>query len=119
MSSDAKFNRQQIAKFSSKDAENFEKYEEWLNRIVSILEGLHFCSRDFMKNNKVSFSLIGFLDKAPPSLKIFKEKENLISKWRYLKSHFDSYEQAKALALNYENIYRLMTEPAVNLLDEW
>ena len=40
LSSDAKFNKQQIAKFSIKDAENYEKYEDWLNQIVSVLEGL-------------------------------------------------------------------------------
>lgn len=36
-----------------------------------------------------------------------------------MRSFIDNYDQAKFLALNYEDIYRLMTEPAVNLLDEW
>ncbi len=99
LSADSQFNRKQIAKFSTKDAENYDKYENWLMNICGALEG--------------------FLDKTPPSLKILKEKKNLLSKLIYLRSFIDSYEQAKFLALNYEDIYRLLSEPAVNLLDEW
>ena len=64
-------------------------------------------------------SLESFLDKTPPSLKKLNEKKNLLSKIMYLKSFISNFEQAKFFALNYEGIYRLLTEPTTNLLDEW
>ena len=99
LSSNSTFNEQQIAKFSTKDAATYEKYENWLNQICDGLEV--------------------YMDKAPPNLNILKQKTNIISKLMYLKSYVSDVKTLKFFANHYEDIYRLLTEPAANLLDEW
>lgn len=99
LSADPKFNTQQIAKFSLKDAENYEKYEDWLQEICNGLEG--------------------YMDLPPPSIKSFHQQKSTLSKLKYIKSYINDMKQAKFFGHNYEDIYRLMTEPASNLLDEW
>lgn len=99
LSSDAKFNAEQIAKFSTKDAEKFEKYENWLS---DICEGLEV-----------------YMDKAPPNLHTFKKQKNILQKIKYMKDYVSDMKTVKFFGKNYEDIYRLMTEPASNLLDEW
>lgn len=99
LSSDPKFNAEQIAKFSQKDAEKFEKYENWLS---DICEGLEV-----------------YMDKAPPNLHTFNKQKNIIQKFKYMSEYISDVKTLKFFGKNYEDIYRLMTEPASNLLDEW
>lgn len=99
LSSDVKFNRQQISKFSRKDAAAYEEYEKWLGNICSLIEP--------------------FIDQPPVSLKRLKEKRGLLSKFKYIKSYIGNYARIKGLADTYEDIYRLFTESGANLLDEW
>ena len=99
LSADSKFNHAQIGKFSKKDAQNYEKYENWLFDICSVLEN--------------------YMDMAPPDAKIIKQKGNLLNKIKYLRSYVKDFKTAKFFAHNYEDIYRLFAEPASYLLDEW
>ena len=98
LSADSEFNIKEISKFSIRDAQKYEKYEDWLNSICSVLEK--------------------FMDKPPPSQSVLKSKRSIISKINYLRSFCD-LGTAKFLAYNYEDIYRLFTEPASNILNEW
>jgi phytoene dehydrogenase-like protein len=98
LSSDLNFNCEQIEKFSKKDAQNYGLYEHWLAEICSLLEK--------------------FIDMPPPSRKLLSKK-NLLSKINYLNSYLSDMKTFKYLSTNYEDIYRLFTEPAANLLDEW
>lgn len=99
LSSNSQFNFEQISKFSVKDAHNYEKYENWLNRICSVLED--------------------YMDKPPVDSKALQSKKNVLSKLKYLMNYMPNMETAKFFANNYEDLYRLFTEPAANLLDEW
>jgi phytoene dehydrogenase-like protein len=99
LSSDSKFNFEQISKFSKKDAENYHKYEEWLSKICLMLER--------------------YLDLPPPSLKVYKSKKSLSEKLNYLRSYVPDLSTASFFMRNYEDIYRLFTEPAANILNEW
>ncbi|CAF0707112.1 unnamed protein product [Brachionus calyciflorus] len=98
LSGDSKFNYEQISKFSKNDARNFEIYENWLNTICDVLEK--------------------FMDKPPPNLENLKNS-NLISKLLYLKEYIPDIKTAKFFANNYEDLFRLFTEPAAHLLNEW
>ena len=43
----------------------------------------------------------------------------MFSKYKYFRQYISDIKQARFFAHNYEEIYRVMTEPAANLLDEW
>jgi phytoene dehydrogenase-like protein len=99
LSASAEFNRAEISKFSTRDAQRYEEYEAWLGRICDVLER--------------------FMDTAPPSLAVLKSKRTLISKLNYLRQYVADFESARFLANNYEDIYRLFSDPASNILNEW
>lgn len=98
LSADSKFNYGEISKFSIKDAKNYELYENWLNAICGVLES--------------------YMDKPPPNLESFKNS-NIFAKLKYLKNYIPDLKTAKFFADNYEDLFRLFTEPAGNLLNEW
>ena len=98
LSSSSKFNYNQISKFSIRDAKNYEKYENWLNNVCEFLEP--------------------FMDKSPPNTDIIKNSTT-ISKLKYLKKYVPDLKTAKFFAHNFDDLYRLFTEPASNLLNEW
>jgi phytoene dehydrogenase-like protein len=99
LSANAEFNSREISKFSKRDAKRYEHYEEWLNKICSVLEK--------------------FMDIPPPSLTELKSRTSLLKKINYLRGYVSDFESAKFLANNYEDIYRLFTDPASNILNEW
>lgn len=99
LSSDSKFNQKEISKFSIKDSHRYEAYENWLNKICSVLEN--------------------YMDKSPPDYKVLKSKSNILSKINYLRNFMPDLDTAKFFANNYEDLYRLFTEPASHLLNEW
>lgn len=98
LSSNTGFNYEQISKFSVRDAKNFEKYEYWLNNVCEFLQP--------------------FMDKSPPNTHVIKNAST-ISKLKYLKKYVPDLKTAKFFAYNFDDIYRLFTEPAANLLNEW
>ncbi|RNA16878.1 pyridine nucleotide-disulfide oxidoreductase domain-containing 2 [Brachionus plicatilis] len=98
LSSNSKFNYEQIAQFSPKDAQNFQRYETWLNNVCEYLEP--------------------FMDKAPPSAQFIKNSST-VTKLRYLKKYVPDLKTAKFFAHNFDDLYRLFSEPAANLLNEW
>ena len=51
-SSDNRFNAEQIARFSKKDAQNFHRYEEWLSKICRALD----VSRSFREGDGENFA---------------------------------------------------------------
>ena len=99
LSSNMQFNYAQISKFSIRDAENYKRYESWLNEICGVLEK--------------------FMDMPPPNSRKLLEKKNLLSKLNYIAPYVSDLKTAKFFVNNYEDIYRLFTEPAAHLLDEW
>ena len=99
LSSDLKFNFDQIAKFSQRDAKNYALYENWLAEICNVLEN--------------------FMDLPPPDARKLLSKTNIFSKINYLRPYVSDIKTAKFLINNYEDIYRLFTEPAAYLLNEW
>ena len=99
LSADPAFNREQIGKFSKKDALNYDKYEHWLNNICNALDQ--------------------YLDMPAPDLTILKEKKSIFKKLKYLKKYVSDIEKAAFIAHNFTDIYRLFAEPASHLLDEW
>lgn len=99
LSANADFNRKEISKFSKQDAEAYENYEEWLNGICSVLEE--------------------FIDKEPISQRELDARKSVFSKLSYLKSNLPNRQNLKFMSKNYEHVYRLFTQPAANILDEW
>ena len=98
----AEQNHKEIMKFSKKDADNYEKYENWLYDICSVLEPV--------------------MDYGPPDLKILKQKGKSFSKLKYLLTYASSLlslDKAKMLGENIDDIYRLFAAPASDLLNEW
>jgi phytoene dehydrogenase-like protein len=99
LSADHDFNQKQIARFSKKDSLRYGQYEDWLAKICSVLET--------------------YMDKPPFNLNQLKSIKGLRPKLAYLKSYLNDLNTAKFFANNYEDIYRLFTEPAAHILNEW
>ncbi len=95
----AKFNYEQISKFSRKDASKYESYENWLNGIVDILEP--------------------YLDESPPDLSTFARRGEYLKKLKLLKTYVKDMKTVRFLAKNHVDIYRLFTAPAADFLNEW
>jgi phytoene dehydrogenase-like protein len=98
LSSDLAYNKSQILKFSKEDAKNYGNYEDWLNEICSLLE-------PFIDNPCFD----------PKQL----DRKNLLKKINYARSYISSIKTAKSFINNYKDIYRLFTESAANILDDW
>lgn len=95
----AKQNFDQISRFSLSDAKKFDQYESWLNNICGVLEK--------------------FLDNPPPNLSVLQTKRNFIEKFRLLRSYLSDFEAIKFFIQNYNDVYRLFTAPAADILNEW
>lgn len=100
-SSNNDFNRQQIAQFSKKDADNFLRYEEWLTKICRAID-------------KIIYS-------PPPDLDRMDRKYNTSDRFRaYNYSLKIFYDLFKKLGLNGSiDLYKLLTTPASRILNEW
>lgn len=59
-----------------------------------------------------------FLDKPPISWDKVRNK-SLLKKYKYIREYVNDMKTARGLGQNYENMYRLFTESAAGLLDEW
>ncbi|CAF0797958.1 unnamed protein product [Adineta ricciae] len=100
-SSDNQFNLKQIAKFSKRDAENFNKYEEWLLKICrDIDELIHSPPPDLAqmgKNSKRAHRLQAYIY----TTKLFYKTFNKLG----FKGSTD--------------LYQLLTSSAARILDQW
>ena len=94
LGSDMENNRKEIAKFSKKDAEKYEEYDEWLQKLVKVLNP--------------------YLD-APPL--------EITSNFKSIKSQIPTvYKLTKellSLGKDIPALYELMTAPASKILDRW
>lgn len=59
-----------------------------------------------------------FLDKPPISWDKVRGK-SLLKKYKYIREYVSDMKMAQGISENYEGIYRLFTESAAGLLDEW
>jgi phytoene dehydrogenase-like protein len=59
------------------------------------------------------------MDKAPPNLHSFNQQKSMYMKYKYMRHYISDMKTLRFFGQNYEDIYRLMTEPAANMLDEW
>ncbi|KAK2723821.1 pyridine nucleotide-disulfide oxidoreductase domain-containing protein 2-like [Artemia franciscana] len=92
LSSDPCFNKKEIAKFSLRDSEAFEKYEDWLFKFIQAIEPL--------------------LDNAPPNL-------NERSILKLYKSVKPVVKFANLVGRNVADFYDLMSAPAAKVLNTW
>lgn len=112
LGNDPHFNRQQIAKFSTRDAENFEEYEKYLNYFGICMEQI----MDLVPIDLPGLSMM--LAKSP-----IQGLKNLLL-WRNYKSGRDAMKLARILIhdLGIENVpdfFKLLTSPASKILNEW
>jgi phytoene dehydrogenase-like protein len=98
LSPEKSFNKSQISKFSKEDAKNFEKYEDWLTEICTLLEP--FIDNPCFDSKKL-------------------DQRNLFKRLNYARSYISSIKTAKSFIRNYQDIYRLFTESAANILNDW
>lgn len=94
LGSDAEANKREISKFSERDAEQFEKYEEWLNRLVKIINP--------------------YLD-APPFDPSFSSKQW----WTQIPPLVSLFKEAAKIAKDIPSFYELLTAPASKILNRW
>lgn len=101
MGADSEFNKNEISKFSMRDAENFDKYEDWLNTFVEkfIDPLLDSAPVDFNEPNSSSFF---------NTFRSQKESIKVI------------FEAIKKLGIkNLFPFYELLTAPATKILNRW
>jgi phytoene dehydrogenase-like protein len=96
LGSNAKLNHEEISKFSKKDAEAFEKYEEEMNRFVQ--------------------AVVALLDNRPPNL----GGNSSSSFFAKIKSLQPLWKAGKSLRLkDIPRFHEIMTAPAARILDKW
>ncbi|KAI9561981.1 putative oxidoreductase [Daphnia sinensis] len=93
LSSDIEFNRRQIAKFSKRDAEAYENYEQWLSRLVAAIDPL-------IDSKAIDLNFPG-------------------SFYSNVKSLMAVAKSAYKLRKEIGSFYDLMTAPASKLLDQF
>ena len=91
-------NKEQIAQFSKRDAEMYEKFEEQLEQFVAAVDPL--------------------LDTAAIDLRGLKDA-SLINKMGMIRENWHLYKSAKILGPNAAAFYELMTAPTTKILDKW
>lgn len=94
LGSDSESNKKEISKFSERDAEQFEKYEEWLNRLVKIINP--------------------YLD-APPFDPSFSSK----NWWSQIPPLYTLTKEVVKIAKDIPSFYELLTAPASKILHRW
>lgn len=100
LGSDPEANKKQIAKFSKADSENYEKYENWLFKLVAGIDPL--------------------LDAAPLDLPGLKTG-SLLQKVSYLRQNaIPILKASNSLGMsNIPDLYELLTAPASKILGRW
>lgn len=99
---DGEFNRQEIAKFSKRDSENYPKYNALLERIAECLEPV--------------------LDKTPPDLLPMPKEWRSISlgkKFRDARTGWSIFKALKSLGNELPEAIELLTGAARPILDRW
>ena len=91
-------NKQQIAQFSQRDADNYEKFEEQLEQFVAAVDPL--------------------LDSAALDLRRLKDA-SLLEKMKMIRENWQLYRSAKILGPHAAAFYELMTAPTSKILDKW
>ena len=91
-------NREQIARFSQRDAEKYEEFEEQLEQFVAAVDPL--------------------LDSAALDLRSLKDA-SLIQKLKMIRDNWQLYRSAKILGPHAAAFYELMTAPTTKILDKW
>lgn len=59
-----------------------------------------------------------FMDKPPIDWKTVRNK-GMYKKYKYLKEYIHDMKTLKNIGENYEGMYRIFTESAANILEEW
>jgi len=114
LGSDSNFNKQQIAKFSARDAEKFEEYEAYLSKFAVFLEHL-------LDQAPIDMKKIG--DLASKSGSLMSLLANAV-KWSKTEDGHNAKILARALikelgVQNAPEFFKLMTSPASKILNEW
>jgi phytoene dehydrogenase-like protein len=101
LSSNQEFNRQQIARFSKNDAENFHKYEQWLMNISRAIDQLIYSP--------------------PPDLIQMRKNSKIFDRFRAYNYSFKIfYNLFQKLGFNGSiDLYQLLTSSASRILDKW
>ncbi|XP_053407080.1 pyridine nucleotide-disulfide oxidoreductase domain-containing protein 2-like isoform X2 [Mercenaria mercenaria] len=99
MGRDAAKNREEIAKFSERDAKKFGEFEAMLDRIVSSLDPI--------------------LDAPPVHLPSLFERKTMQDKLKILRSLKNLFSCMRKLGKDSKDFYDLMTAPAIKVLDKW
>ena len=94
----AQRNKEQIAQFSQRDAEIYEKFEEQLEQFVAAVDPL--------------------LDSAALDLRRLKDA-SLLEKMKMIRENWQLYRSAKILGPHAAAFYELMTAPTSKILDKW
>jgi len=94
----AKKNKEQIAQFSQRDADIYEKFEEQLDQFVQAVDPL--------------------LDHAALDLRNLQDA-SLLQKMKKIRDNWHLYKSAKILGPHAASFYELMTAPTTKILDKW
>jgi phytoene dehydrogenase-like protein len=112
LGSDAEFNRQQISKFSTRDAKRYEEYDAYLSKFAIFLEQLL---------DQVPID-VNALEGIVTGGSVFERLYNL-RQWMKSSDGHNAKQLATGLMdmgiHNIPEFFRLMTSPASKILDEW